>query len=86
MTMYSVFSACTSSPVTLLATSEASVHFFIQGDQKVSVHLMITVPKRKNFLNSFNHHDNIVRITDGVSVSLVLMSGDWWGTLNITCN
>jgi hypothetical protein len=28
----------------------------IQGDQKVSVHLMITVQKiRKNILNSFNH-------------------------------
>jgi hypothetical protein len=28
----------------------------IQGDQKVSVHLMITVQKtRKNTLNSFNH-------------------------------
>jgi hypothetical protein len=30
--------------------------FIIQGDQKVSVHLMITVQKtRKNILNSFNH-------------------------------
>jgi hypothetical protein len=28
----------------------------IQGDQKVIVHLMITVQKtRKNILNSFNH-------------------------------
>jgi hypothetical protein len=28
----------------------------VQGDQKVSVHLMITVQKkRKNILNSFNH-------------------------------
>jgi hypothetical protein len=28
----------------------------IQGDQKVSVHLMITVQKtRKNILNNFNH-------------------------------
>jgi hypothetical protein len=28
----------------------------IQGDQKVSAHLMITVQKtRKNILNSFNH-------------------------------
>jgi hypothetical protein len=29
----------------------------IQGDQKVSVHLMITLQKkpRKNILNSFNH-------------------------------
>jgi hypothetical protein len=32
------------------------VRRFIQGDQKVSVHLMITVQKtRKNILNSFNH-------------------------------
>jgi hypothetical protein len=29
---------------------------YVQGDQKVSVHLMITVQKtRKNILNSFNH-------------------------------
>jgi hypothetical protein len=28
----------------------------IQGDQKVSMHLMITIQKtRKNILNSFNH-------------------------------
>jgi hypothetical protein len=33
----------------------------VQGDQKVSVHLMITVQKtRKNILNSFSHHDNVV--------------------------
>jgi hypothetical protein len=37
----------------------------IQGDQKVTVHLMITVQKtRKNILNSFNHHDNVARIRD----------------------
>jgi hypothetical protein len=30
--------------------------YIIQSDQKVSVHLMITVQKtRKNILNSFNH-------------------------------
>jgi hypothetical protein len=32
------------------------VRAFIQGDQKISVHLMITVQKtRKNILNSFSH-------------------------------
>jgi hypothetical protein len=31
-------------------------HLFVQGDQKVSVRLIITVLKtRKNILNSFNH-------------------------------
>jgi hypothetical protein len=32
-------------------------HALIQGDQKVSVHLMITVQKktRKDILNSFSH-------------------------------
>jgi hypothetical protein len=37
----------------------------IQGDQKVSVHLMFAVQKtRKNILNSFSYHDNVVRIRD----------------------
>jgi hypothetical protein len=32
------------------------VVFVVQGDQNVSVHLMITVPKtRNNILNRFNH-------------------------------
>jgi hypothetical protein len=36
--------------------ADLSVNEIIQGDQKVSVHLMITVQKtRKNILNSFNH-------------------------------
>jgi hypothetical protein len=36
--------------------SYSSLPFFTQGDQKVSVHPMITVQKtRKNILNSFNH-------------------------------
>jgi hypothetical protein len=35
----------------------------IQDDQRVSVHLMITVKKtRKNIVNGFNHHVNVVRI------------------------
>jgi hypothetical protein len=38
---------------------------FIQGDQKVSVHLMITVQKtRKNISNRIIYHDNVVRIRD----------------------
>jgi hypothetical protein len=38
----------------LLSKSQKAT--FIQGDQKVFVHLMITVQKtRKNILNSFNH-------------------------------
>jgi hypothetical protein len=39
----------------------------IQGDQKVSVHLMITVQKtRKNILYSFTitYHEKVVRIRD----------------------
>jgi hypothetical protein len=37
----------------------------IQSDHKSSVHLMITVQKTcENILNSFNHHDNTVRIRD----------------------
>jgi hypothetical protein len=37
----------------------------IQGDQKVSVHLMITVQEiHKSILNCFSHHDNVVRIRD----------------------
>jgi hypothetical protein len=37
-------------------------HLFVQGDQKVSVHLMITAQKtRKNILNSFNHIWNVDR-------------------------
>jgi hypothetical protein len=33
----------------------------VQGDQQVFVHLMITVQKtRKNILNSFTYHDNVV--------------------------
>jgi hypothetical protein len=38
----------------------------VQSNQKVSVHLMITVQKtRKHILNSFNHlHDNVARIRD----------------------
>jgi predicted hydrolase (HD superfamily) len=50
-----------------------AVCVYIQGDQKVSVHPMSAVRKTsKNILNSFIHHDNVVRIreTDGVSVSL----------------
>jgi hypothetical protein len=32
------------------------IYVYIQGDQNVSVHLMITVEKtRKNILNVFNH-------------------------------
>jgi hypothetical protein len=36
----------------------------IQDDQKVSVHLITIQKTRKNILNSFNHHDNVVRIRD----------------------
>jgi hypothetical protein len=37
----------------------------IQGDHKVSVHLMITVQKTyRNILNSFTHHENLVRVRD----------------------
>jgi hypothetical protein len=36
--------------------SSKRTEHYIQGDLKVSVHLMITVQKtRKNILNSFNH-------------------------------
>jgi hypothetical protein len=39
----------------------------VQGDQNVSVHLIITVQKTsKNILNSFNHRDNVVRIRDNI--------------------
>jgi hypothetical protein len=65
----------------------------IQGDQKVSVHLMITVQETlKKFLNSFNHLPMITQlqlgITDGVSMSLVpinvwRLAGE---TMNFTCN
>jgi hypothetical protein len=72
----------------------------IQGDQKVSVHLMITVQKtRKNILNSFNHLPWLVRIRDNrwrqcessvplalaVGVSICLLRLAG-DTLNITCN
>jgi hypothetical protein len=34
----------------------------IQGDQKISAHLMITVQKQtKNILNSVTYHDNVVK-------------------------
>jgi hypothetical protein len=45
----------------------------IQGDQNVSVNLMITVPEtRKNVLNSFSHMITYLelRIKDGVSVNV----------------
>jgi hypothetical protein len=44
----------------------------IQGDQKVSVHLMITGQKTGQTV-SITYHDNVVKlgITDGVSESLV---------------
>jgi len=49
--------------------SESSHKYNVaQGDQKVSVHLTITVQKntqKYSILNSFNtYHDNVVRIRD----------------------
>jgi 3-hydroxymyristoyl/3-hydroxydecanoyl-(acyl carrier protein) dehydratase len=39
-----------------LGVQKCRFNSLIQGDQKVSVHLMITVQKTsKNVLNSFNH-------------------------------
>jgi hypothetical protein len=38
---------------------------YVQGDQKVFVHVLFAVQKTsKNIINSFNHHDNVVRIRD----------------------
>jgi hypothetical protein len=38
------------------AQTQTHAHAHTQGDQKVSVHLMITAQKTcKNILNSFNH-------------------------------
>jgi hypothetical protein len=43
-------------PVLLQTSSWGTSVANVQGDQKVSVHLMITVQKtRQNILNSFNH-------------------------------
>jgi hypothetical protein len=36
----------------------------IQVDQKVSVHLMITVQKTRKNILKFQYHDNLVRIMD----------------------
>jgi hypothetical protein len=51
---------------THISSGAICVIWNIQGDQKVSVHLMITVQKtRKNILNCLNtYHDNVVRIRD----------------------
>jgi hypothetical protein len=63
------------------------VRSVIQGDQKVSVYLMITVQKKHaKCFKQFHSITMITQlellITDGVSVSLVvIMSGDWRGTL-----
>jgi hypothetical protein len=46
-------------------TADTNYAVYVQGDQKVSVHLMITVQKtRNNILNSFSHNDNVVRMKD----------------------
>jgi hypothetical protein len=71
------------------------IHLYIQGDKKVSVHLMITAQKKKKTQKYFEQFQSLTMIMwlelgiiDGVSVNLVSinvwrLAGD---TVNITCN
>jgi hypothetical protein len=54
---------CRRSPAEIVGLNPV-LDMAVQGDQKLSVHLTITVKNTQNILNSFNHHDNVVRIRD----------------------
>jgi hypothetical protein len=65
-------------------------HWYVQDDQKVSVHLMITVHKTQKKMTVTEYIRNVVRAmlttvfeNIGVSINVWGLAGD---TLNISCN